>query len=282
MQTVLTHSRSANAARMVLLVIASHTDEQGLVVNLSVPDICREANAKRRTVLYAIEELRDELKEMTTEREGNGRGSTFDFDISPLLKRVQISASDKGAESAPIISPQIESKGAENDTEKGANKDGMSADIAPLSDVRVQYPHGTKLAPLLPKTLSTEKNINSNHNRARGGSAFTHEVHAAVQVYRDVFGNDPPVYGQDQIERDVSDLAIWREVCEQWRGNNNARDKVWNMVDAYKKKVNGNGNDGRQSQPGRGVRGVRGVRGRGVAPPTHSEPARQWTAKTRI
>jgi hypothetical protein len=97
---------------------------------------------------------------------------------------------------------------------------------------------GTEVAPLLPKTTSQDKNIN-NHNRAREGSAFTHEVHAAVGVYRDVFGNDPPVYGQDQIERDVSDLTIWREVCEQWRGNNNARDKVWNMVDAYKKRLKG-------------------------------------------
>lgn len=92
---------------------------------------------------------------------------------------------------------------------------------------------GTPIAPLRSKNTSTDKNIN-NHNRARAEPVFTHEVSAPIQVYRDVFGTDPPPYGQDQIERDVTDLPRWRETCEQWRGNNNDRTKVWNMLDAYR------------------------------------------------
>jgi hypothetical protein len=73
--------------------------------------------------------------------------------------------------------------------------------------------------------------------RAREGPRFAHAVHPAIQVYREVFNADPPAYGQDQITRDVSDLGQWREVCEQWKGNNNFTHKTWNMVDAYKKRV---------------------------------------------
>lgn len=166
-QTVLTCSRSANAARIVLLVIAAHADDAGRVVNLPIRKIMEESNAKERTVKYAIEELRDDLKEIATEREGKGRGSTFDFDISPLLKRVQISASDKGAESAPITSPQIKSKGAKTDIEKGANNVVMGADIAPLSDGRVQNSTGTPLASSKAETTNTNKELKTGTARKR-------------------------------------------------------------------------------------------------------------------
>lgn len=73
--------------------------------------------------------------------------------------------------------------------------------------------------------------------RAREAARFSHAVHPAVQVYREVFGADPPNYGQDIISANATDLDVWREVCEQWKGNGNANWKPWNMIDAYKKRV---------------------------------------------
>lgn len=167
-QAVLTHSRSANAARMVLLVLASHSNERGHIGALPIAQLCAEANASERTVKYAIRELRDELKELATEREGAGRGRTFDFDISPLLEKVQnLHASDKHADLAPI-----KEKGAEVapiPPEKGANNVEKDADIAPLSDAKGADFTGTKVAPLSAKNTSTETEANASGAKRGAG-----------------------------------------------------------------------------------------------------------------
>lgn len=151
-QAVLTHSRSANAARMVLLVLASHSNERGHVGALPIAQLCQEANASERTVKYAIRELRDELKELATEREGAGRGHTFDFDISPLLEKVQnLHASDKRATVAPIPEDKPEAE------KKGADSSGIGAKSAPLSDPKGADFTGTKVAPSKALRTSTDK-----------------------------------------------------------------------------------------------------------------------------
>lgn len=136
---------------------------------------------------------------------------------------------------------------------------------------------GTKVAPSKAIRTSTDKNFNNGNNARAAPPVFTHAVSPAIQVYRDVFGTDPPPYGQDQIEGAVKDLPIWRETCEQWQGNNNDRTKIWNMLDAYRKKVKANANgDGRERQ------GRRGDGARDKLPQPNTAVNREWSVKNRV
>lgn len=154
-QAVLMHSRSANAARMVLIALAARSNDKGLIINLPILELCKDANATDRTVKSAIAELRDELKELKTERPGAGRGHTFDFDIGPLLEKVKIlHASDKGAEVSPI-KPKGENV-APIPPDKGENNVENGADISPLSDAKGEDFTGTPIAPLSAKNTSKE------------------------------------------------------------------------------------------------------------------------------
>jgi hypothetical protein len=256
-QAVLTHSRSTNGARLVLLVLAAHADERGRVINFPISKIMAESNAKERTVKYAIEELRDELKELTTERAGKGRGSTFDFDLSPLLKRVQISTSDKGADIAPIKAQQSEGKGANSAKIKGADIDSIDADSAPLSDGRVQISTGTPLAPTKAETINTDKEL-------KKGSAAAHARqppdprtrHPAILAVKSFMQRNPEKVLYDDLietlgeEPDMQKLSACRKA---WvKAGYNVNSLAWVLewyANGIPERTNGNAKSSGNSQP---------------------------------
>jgi hypothetical protein len=234
MQAVLTHSRSANAARMVLLVLASHSNDKGHVGAIPIPQLCAEANASERTVKYAIEELRDKLKELLAERESAGRGRTFEFNISPLLEKVQnLHASDKHADLAPI-----EEKGADVAPipwDKGANNVGIDAEIAPLSDPKGADFTGTPIAPYSAK--NTSKNISqpsveagavappaptpSKTKKVQPSKADPRTSHPAIIAVFEVTGRRPDKDLYNKIIRTLGDEPDGQrlvECFEAWRG----------------------------------------------------------------
>jgi hypothetical protein len=150
---------------MVLVALAARSTDKGLIINLPISELCKDANATDRTVKSAIAELRDELKEITTEG-GRGRGQHFDFDLSPLLEKVKIlHASDKGAEISPI-----ETKGediAPIPADKGEIITEIGADISPLSDPKGEDFTGTPVAPSKDKELLTTSGAKAPSARAR-------------------------------------------------------------------------------------------------------------------
>jgi hypothetical protein len=99
-QAVLQHSRATNAARMVMVALAARADVKGIVRNLPIPELVKDANATDRTVKAALRELR-KLGELATDRPDKGRGHFYDYDISAFLGKVK-KASDIGEESTPL------------------------------------------------------------------------------------------------------------------------------------------------------------------------------------
>jgi len=96
---VFTQSRSERSARLVLLAIATHCNDDGCCWP-GIGAICTYTKLSKNSVLKAIEEL-VELKEITVERGGRGAGDTNHYYLFSFMQsRVQ-----KGAE--------FESKGAE-------------------------------------------------------------------------------------------------------------------------------------------------------------------------
>lgn len=87
-----------------------------------------------------------------------------------------------------------------------------------------------------PSSSSTSSsNYNSTTPRAREGPP---PAHPAVQTYRTVFGFDPPIFGQEQIEAEVTEeFVIWLDVCKLFKGNNHDPEKVGNLIDRWKREV---------------------------------------------
>lgn len=69
---VFNRSRSEKTARLVLLSIADRADDKGQAF-CGAQDLCKRANASRRTIFYALRELR-ELGELSILAEKGPRG----------------------------------------------------------------------------------------------------------------------------------------------------------------------------------------------------------------
>jgi len=108
---VFTESKSERSARLVLLAIASHCNDDGYCWP-GLESLIQHTKLSRNSVLKAIEELTD-LGEVTVERGGRGPGDTNHYHLKTFMElRVQKGAeiNDKGAVSLP---KRVQSVGAE-------------------------------------------------------------------------------------------------------------------------------------------------------------------------
>jgi predicted transcriptional regulator len=237
-KAVIDRSRSRGTARLVLSVIAYHADPAGRGARLSIPTIMREANAKERAVQYALTEL-EESGELIITHKGSGRGYASEYDISGLVS--------KGAENAPIK----QETGAQNSSLKGA-------DFAPLADPeRVQNStikgadfaekgakNDVKGAENAPQPIEPEEEPNGEE-RARAP-----DLHPAVAIFQEIYGDLPAPYNQDLIEQGVTNLEVWRETLTTRRGNGTPITKVGTMLKCYNadlQEAQNNGSGQRQS-----------------------------------
>lgn len=234
---------------LVLLLLLKTWDGAELPDHYELAEL---ANISPRQAERDLQKLIDDGEAERVAPEVKGRGHVTRFRLKESTSHV----SDKTTSDVTDFKPQEISPSHPSGIPETTSHLTDLSDVKPVtSDVGAPGKYvtsdGTPLAPYSDLRTSTDKNIN-NDNSARVPPAFTHEVSAPIQVYRDVFGTDPPAYGQDVIESAVKDVGLWRAVCEQWKGNNNDRTKAWNMVDAYRKKVTANANgDGREKQAGR-------------------------------
>lgn len=88
-KSVLTHSSTKNATRLVLVCIAEHADANGRGSSPGVPLLAQEANLSERQVIRVIQQLEaDYGKEIRVHR-GHGRGNLHTFDILlPMPEKV--------------------------------------------------------------------------------------------------------------------------------------------------------------------------------------------------
>jgi hypothetical protein len=76
-----------------------------------------------------------------------------------------------------------------------------------------------------------------DENNSNPETANPETTHPGIAIYQQVIGVIPPLYSQDLIRAKVADLEVWKDICEQWKANNNDFGKVGNMLDRYGKEV---------------------------------------------
>jgi len=74
--------------------------------------------------------------------------------------------------------------------------------------------------------------------------------HPGVKVVFEVFGRVPPIKGQEDIAATVTDLAVWRKVCQDWSTDYTDRPKPSKLLEIYRERLSRNDTE-QQPQPAR-------------------------------
>jgi uncharacterized protein YdaU (DUF1376 family) len=111
--------------------------------------------------------------------------------------------------------------------------------------------------------------------RAREGPTSAEPPeHPAVQIFREVFGYDAPIYGQEEITSEVNgEYVIWLDVCKLWRGNRHDVEKFGNLIDRWKREVKKAEEARERSRANGAGDGGSSARGRGHDQAAHSRGA---------
>ncbi len=94
---VLKHSRATGSDRLVLLVLASHADEETFECYPSRDLLCQEAAMSERNLIYCLRKL-EGTGELTISR-GNGRGNLTTYQIN-------LEGAERVQSTAPFISSE--------------------------------------------------------------------------------------------------------------------------------------------------------------------------------
>lgn len=136
--------------------------------------------------------------------------------------------------------------------------------------------------PLKDKKIHLEE----SEEKEKGERARGPDIHPAVAIFQEIYGEPPAPFNQDLIEQGVANLAVWRETLKTRRGNGTPITKVGTMLKCYNADLlesERNGSNGstqaNRSQTGRGNKQPIPADGKGQSP---GQPYDPWRESKRL
>jgi hypothetical protein len=247
MEAVLNHSKAEGGARLVLISIASHADDNGANAYPGVKRICEQTKLSERAVKYGLKELLT-LGEISTESVGGGRiPSSYRVNLPIENKPARGAKRDtpgvqneafRGANTAPLISNEgckMEQAGVQNTTGRGAKYD-------------IAYKEEPEIEP----EIEPEKREENHDNQDALAPALSPLRFALVEICRLPETLSPKVYADlcavaSALEAQARSPDAVREFgrrwfADDWRGKRGDAPKLWQVNDEWLQILGGNGN----------------------------------------
>lgn len=228
-ESVMQRSHSKGAARLLLMVLATHADDDTLECYPGRQLLCEETAMGERNLIYALKQLED-LGEVRVKR-GVGRGHGSHYLIAlPNPKKVQNLVKEKGAKFGNSTAKRVQDlvdKRCKISLEKVQD---LVAKGAKSGYTYKEEPSRTIIEPSIEHTCEREP-----------------EIVDAVAVWESVFGQQLGIFEGERIrEAAIADLEVWRDTLKMWWTNQYSRRNLTRIFEVYQEKLaakkEGNGN----------------------------------------